>query len=56
MRSLLYDAVAINKTDVIDLLIELCRWVHICAHRTDVRSSLVNHYQTPKKTFKALSR
>ena len=39
MTSLLYDAVAINRTDVVDLLIEPCCWAHICARRTDVRSS-----------------
>ena len=40
MTSLLYDAVAINRTDVVDLLIELCYWALICSGRTDVRSSL----------------
>ena len=37
MTSLLYDVVAINRTDVV---IELCCWAHMCARRTDVRSSL----------------
>ena len=37
MTSLLYDAVAINRNDVVELLIELCCWAHICARRTGVR-------------------
>ena len=40
MTSLLYDAVAINRTDAVDLLIELFCLAHIRTHRPDVTFTL----------------
>ena len=40
MASLLYDIIAINITEVVDLLIELCCKAHMYARHTDVRSRL----------------